>query len=584
MTKDKEIIVSNVITGYYHGIYYYLVVVNPFNYHIDVMLKTIKKFDRSVKLLAPIPDKTIQFFKEYMLQNYGITEYFINPYTYKVTVYSKDKINLNKIFEDTGYYCQVKKLLSSSISATIENLYHKNYETIYELKKRCYYGLNSKESEYFLFTPLGGGNEIGRSCYLFKTENSKFLVDIGMGFKKNTRVPQFSAYISDFNELSGIFITHPHLDHVGNIIELIKLGYKGPIYMTYACLKLTYISLLDCLKLYKQNLQTPNFTIADVDELTKYIIIIKYNQKITLSCDVSIYAKYSCHILGGCMLEINVKNKTYLFTSDFNSLTPGVELLKPFKLKKEYELIISEGTNLSKVSNYSLLEPKLIESIQHIKSKQSLLLMPCLLYGRGHEIIYNLIKLFIKYPQLEVPLYISKSIYEIGLIYTEHIDELSSEGIKFISSNLIDKYTQIIKKGDETKILESSGIIIAPSGMLEGGSAVRWLLKIVENPDHICLLSCYQPSNTLGYEIQNSINSIINIICDNEEHKRIVKCKIGTISPYFGAHITKDKLTPVLALSKKVPIIIHTSINLKSEVLQKERYVIVKNLETYRII
>ena len=87
------------------------------------------------------------------------------------------------------------------------------------------------------FTPLGGLGEIGGNIAVMETENSAFIIDVGMSFPDETMhgvdilVPDFSYLHTIKDKIKGIVITHSHEDHIGAMPYLFK-ELKFPIYGT----------------------------------------------------------------------------------------------------------------------------------------------------------------------------------------------------------------------------------------------------------------------------------------------------------------------------------------------------------------
>jgi predicted metal-dependent RNase len=576
-------------SGYYHGLYYYLEVENPFSLDLTQLKEYVKYYDRVIKLVVPSNSTSETDFKKYLKELYPDLDYFINPANKRVSLYTNQNIPIEKIFKDTGYYCILKPPNIASVSLFLNKLYKENFNELYTLKNKLVVTDIIRNPQYLLLTPLGGAKEIGRSCYLLTTPYSKLIIDAGIGFTEGHEIPYLnSIYIKNTNEINGIILTHPHLDHIGYIVQLTKKGYKGPVYVTLSCIKLIYITLTDCLKLSKEKNTDIGYTIKDVYNLLKQVVVIPYNHTLRISKDIKIKLLYSCHILGGGMIEITAHNKTWLWTSDFNNSSPGVELIKSLNLKnKQYECVISEGTNLSKDSDFSKLKPTLKSTILEIKNKLGTLVMPVLLYGRGQEVLYNLIMCMQEEINLKIPIFIDSSIDKINDLYKEHITELSRKGLDFLTNSIYKSYYTIITKENMKTVNQTvPKIIIAPSGMLEGGPVLKWVTEYIEDENSIIMLSCYQPKDTLGYYLKNTTEKTVKLVVNGLETNLTIKAKIDSISPYFGAHITKTRLITFLnKTSKQSPIIIHISLNSAVfNTVKKENYRVPNNLETLRLL
>jgi predicted metal-dependent RNase len=596
---DFKSIFSDYISYYGYGIGYNVIVENPYNYNKEYLTEAVKLAFRPIKLV-PNPDVLCnkEDLKNYFLNNYNYSiENKFNPYLGTVKVEKAlsldDKL---KILKDTGYYVKEVKPLYSKIQKNIESFYYENLEQIWQYRKNFAEGLKSDrvKATRLLFTPLGGGREIGRSCYLFRTEHSKILVDFGIGFKLGEEIPDiYVDEVKDILSIDAVIITHPHLDHVGALTKLIELKYKNPIFMTAGCQSLTYINFLDSFKLFNNqtgNSLDLNITKKNVKKLFIQTIILQRDRKYRITSDVLISLRNSCHILGGVMIQFYVNNKKILFTSDFNLPTPGVQLLKAPSIYNpvKYDVIISEATNIEKykTGTENELNDILINIIRDAKAKNGCMLMPVLLIGRGQQILYRLKLIFEMKPEIKYPIYIEPSIQQITNLYKDHPYELSGVGKEFIESSLIEKDVTILNKNNKNNPLEYPGIILAPSGMLEGGSSVLWLIKLMEDATSYCVLSCHQPSDALGKHLLTTAeNEIIKFSYNGAIYEKILRIKPVTISPYLGGHITRHSLMKLLNTKSDRVVIIHCTPSTNTvKTLEMNGWRIPQNLETIKLI
>ncbi len=99
---------------------------------------------------------------------------------------------------------------------------------------RIYDGwLRGKKNEWVRVTYLGSGRQVGRSCLLLQTPESRIMLDCGVDVASSTEpYPFLESPDFDINELDAVIISHAHLDHVGFLPYLFKFGYRGPVYMT----------------------------------------------------------------------------------------------------------------------------------------------------------------------------------------------------------------------------------------------------------------------------------------------------------------------------------------------------------------
>src|SRR3989344_4580842 len=145
-----------------------------------------------------------------------------------------------EVTEKTGWKLRVRKATtnpSSTIQAINYNLKISSADRGKQLKQvgeKIFRPRLTQKSEVSLLT-LGGFGQVGRSCVLLSTPDSKILIDCGIN--PGTRNPMDSFPRLDWanitlDDLDAVVIGHAHLDHTGFLPVLCKYGYKGPIYCT----------------------------------------------------------------------------------------------------------------------------------------------------------------------------------------------------------------------------------------------------------------------------------------------------------------------------------------------------------------
>ena len=105
---------------------------------------------------------------------------------------------------------------------------------LHKTGERIYNGwLRGRKEEWVRVTMLGGARQVGRSCILLQTPESRVLLDCGMDVASDEHpYPHLEAPEFDIKELDAVIISHAHIDHSGVVPMLFKYGYRGPVYCT----------------------------------------------------------------------------------------------------------------------------------------------------------------------------------------------------------------------------------------------------------------------------------------------------------------------------------------------------------------
>jgi len=178
-----------------------------------------------------------------------------------------------------------------------------------------------KTDEWIRLTFLGGARQVGRSCMLLQTPNSKILLDCGVdpASTGNNRFPVFNIPEFDISQLDAVIISHAHLDHVGLVPYLYKMGYKGPVYMTPPTRDIAALLSLDFIGVSYKQASAPLFSSTDIKEMVKHSICLNFNEVTDVTPDVRLTFYNSGHCLGGGMIHLNIGNGAHnlLYTGDY---------------------------------------------------------------------------------------------------------------------------------------------------------------------------------------------------------------------------------------------------------------------------
>ncbi|CAB4064803.1 CPSF3L [Lepeophtheirus salmonis] len=207
-------------------------------------------------------------------------------------------------------------------------------------------------TEEIRVTPLGAGQDVGRSCLLVSIGGKNLMLDCGMhmGYNDERRFPDFS-FIEDTPgapltpHLDAVIISHFHLDHCGALPYMTEMvGYSGPIYMTHPTKAIAPILLEDMRRVAVERKGESNFfTSAMIKECMKKVVAVHLHQVIRVDESLEIKAYYAGHVLGAAMFQVKVGNRSIVYTGDYN-MTPDRHLGAAWIDKCRPDLLITEST------------------------------------------------------------------------------------------------------------------------------------------------------------------------------------------------------------------------------------------------
>ncbi len=461
---------------------------------------------------------------------------------------------LEEIRRRTLWTPQVERspAIRSKITESIKNVLYaeSSYRRKFlnEVGEKIYAGWNpEKVDEWVRVGFLGGGRQVGRSCLILETPNSKILLDCGIDVSSTgaDQFPILNVAEFDIHKIDAVILSHAHLDHSGLIPYLFKMGYRGPVYMTAPTRDIASLLALDFIGVAYKQASKPLFSSSDVSEMVKHTICLDFNEVTDIAPDVRLTFYNSGHVLGSALTHLNIGNGLHnlVYMGDYKY--SRTRLLDPaVSIFPRVETIITESTYGSKTD---VLPPRqeteeaFLKMVKETIEKGGKVLLPELGLGHAQEAVLRVEEAIRTGLLPKVPMYIDGMIWDINAIHTAYPDFLSSKVRTQIFQDNNPFTSEIFKRvGSPTErkeVIEGGPcIVIATSGMLQGGASVEYLKNFAENPNNLLILSCYQGPGSLGRAIQEG-NKVVDI--DDEGQKRKININLRVellkgLSPHAG--------------------------------------------------
>ncbi len=354
----------------------------------------------------------------------------------------------------------------------------------------------------------GAACEVTGSMHLLTIEGRKLLLDAG-AFQGISEKEKNSAPLAfDPSDIDYIFLSHAHYDHTGRLPMLCQRGFEGEIIATPATRELTFRIMDDSLRIQKEEGSELLFSEPDVKKAKSLFAQVDEDYPEWQDDNKKIRVKFisSEHILGSASIFIE-EPVSLLFTGDIGGGTSCLHSIPEPPDTCDYLIIESTYGNRSLEKNHAEILSQLKSAADSIKKDSSRLLIPVFSIDRAEEILYMLHELDIKEKiYLDTPMGI-----DILDIYSHNkylLSKISDEFVKRDSKHLDkifhpDNFERIRarKNSDELAESDESCIILASSGMLEGGRIRKYLPRFLPDEKNVLLFSGYQAEMTLGREI-----------------------------------------------------------------------------------
>jgi len=448
-------------------------------------------------------------------------------------------------------------------------------------------------------TYLGSGRQVGRSCLLLHTPNSKILLDCGLNpaiEEGPERFPYLNiAEIGDINSIDAVILSHAHLDHSGLIPYLYKMGYHGPVYMTAPTRDIAALLQLDLIGVAYKKAEFPLYRAEDIKEMVRHSITLDYGEVTDITPDIRITLYNAGHVLGSSQVHINIGNGLHNFVYTGDSKYAKTRLLDPavnrFPRVETLTLESTYGSKEDVLPSRQETEAKFLELTKRVIERGGKMLIPELGLGHAQETVLRVEEAIRTGILPKVPVYIDGMVWDINAIHTAYPDFLSASVRNQIFQDnnpfVSDIFKRVGSPIERKEVIEGGPcLIIATSGMLVGGASVEYFKNLAENAKNMILFGCYQAIGSPGRQVQEGSKEVV---VDGE--KITVKMEVEALkglSPHSGRNELMQYVSRMNPRPKRI-IINHGEVSkcldLASTIYKMDRIetVVPRNLETIRL-
>lgn len=417
---------------------------------------------------------------------------------------------------------------------------------------------------------LGAFKEIGRSCFLIQTPNSKVLLDCGVNTATGdpTRAyPYLNMLGFPLDQLDAVVISHGHMDHMGFVPYLYEYGYDGPVYCTPPTRDIMVLLQQDYINLAKKTFgMEPPYSKKDIQTELRHVITIDYGEVVDITPEIKMTLYNAGHILGSAMVHLHIGEGMHnlVYTGDmkfgFTKLFEPANTVFP-----RVESVFIESTyggRADVMPNRVDMETHLVNVIKNTIAKRGKVLIPVFAVGRSQEIMLVLEDYYRRNPDFNVPVYIDGMVLEASAIHTAYPEYLREQVQRRILSNNSPFESSMIKvaKGSDKEGIATGDdpcIILAPSGMLSGGPSYEYLKLLADDAKNALVFVGYQSALSLGAKLQKGLKEIP--IAGDDGRTKILNVNMGveTVEGFSG-HSDRSQLMAYLKNLRPTPEHVYT--------------------------
>lgn len=374
---------------------------------------------------------------------------------------------------------------------------------------------------------IGAAKTVTGSLHYFKVGEKKFILDCGLvqGKRKESFELNRTFEFFDPEEIDFVILSHAHIDHAGNLPNLVKRGFRGHIYATLATRDLCSVMLLDSAhiqekdveyvnkkrKREKKNLFEPLYTAQDVHETMALFVGLNYRRTFKIDENISVTFYDAGHILGSAVVYLTIKENGKTFTVGFSGDLgrPNLPILRDPEQIPDVDYFICESTYGGRFhETFDKSEESLTAVLKKAIQRKAKIIVPSFSVGRTQELVYLLNQIFEKGLVPSIPIFVDSPLsVNTTAIFRLHPECFDNETISFMNKHHdpfgFEKLKYITDVEDSKKLNDINGpvMIISASGMAEAGRIQHHLANNIANANNIILIVGYCAEHTLGRRI-----------------------------------------------------------------------------------
>jgi len=410
---------------------------------------------------------------------------------------------------------------------------------------------------------LGAAQTVTGSQHLISVNGSRILLECGLfqgkrreSFERNRNLPFDPAGVDT------LILSHAHIDHSGNIPNLVRSGFRGSIYCTFATRDLCSAMLRDSAYIQERDAEyvnkkrarkgqppvEPIYTHADAIASLEHFVSVGYDRPVTVAPGVRCTFLDAGHILGSAIVLLEVEEgrqrTRLLFSGDLGRR--DMPILRDPAPAPPADVLIIESTYGDRLHlPHEDAEQRLLDLIGETYAHGGKVVIPAFSVGRTQELVYSLHRLAGAHKLPDLPIFVDSPLAvnatEIFRLHPECYDEELREFMArdrhpdpFGFGRL--RYIRNVEDSKALNDLEGPAVIISASGMCEAGRIQHHLKHTIGDPRNTVLIVSWQAPHTLGRRL---VERQKRVKIFGQEHR--LRARVETINGY-SAHADRNGL------------------------------------------
>ncbi len=377
-------------------------------------------------------------------------------------------------------------------------------------------------------TFCGAAETVTGSQHLIEVNGHRLLLDCGLYQGPRAEAARRNTHFHyDPHQIDAVILSHAHQDHAGNLPTLTAAGFRGPIYCTPATADVAALMLRDSARIQEEDTDfldrrkrepgeppiRPLYGMADAERTIGLLETRPYFKSFEALPGQTARFWDAGHVLGSAITELHLdepaagKARKLVFTGDLGRR--GTPILREPDAVRGIDLLICESTYGNRVHGTNAdTNERLAAVLTRVMQRRGKVVIPAFSFGRTQNIVYAMNQLFQAGRLPRLPIYVDSPLSTgITDVYRKHVECFDAEAASLLQSDrdLFGffglTYITLAQESRKLNKLDGPFVVIAASGMCEGGRVLHHLRHTVEDATNLILIVGYQASGTLGRRI-----------------------------------------------------------------------------------
>lgn len=426
-------------------------------------------------------------------------------------------------------------------------------------------------------TFCGAAQTVTGSQHLIEVNGQRILLDCGLyqGRRADT-YERNQNFVYDPKTVDVMVLSHAHIDHSGNIPNLVKQGFKGDIVTTFASRDLCASMLMDSAHIHESDAEfvnrkrakrnqppvQPLYTKDDAARSLDYFITQGYDRSRRIAPGVTLTLLDAGHMLGSAIVVLDIEDRDtkrdyrLVFTGDLGR--EGIPIIRDPVQVDRADILLMESTYGNRVHvPYADEDERLKQIVIDTYERGGTIVIPAFAVGRTQQIVLSLHQLAVAGDIPDLPIFVDSPLAtDVTAIYRLHPECYDAEMREFLLEGNgrrdpfgFDQltYTRSVTESKQLNFLREPAIIISASGMAEAGRVLHHLRNKISDPRTTVLIAGFQAEHTLGRRLVDQ-EKVVRIFGEEVKNNAHVEVLYG-----FSGHADRDDLMAWVGAMQQKP-------------------------------